>query len=69
MKEHFDYVENKSKLVLSQLVVSGMPKNLSGTNMFKAQCNHLVECIDVEETSNSKLNTAARLEIRGAPIS
>ena len=38
-------------------------KKRSGTNMFKAQRNRLVESVDTKETGSGKPNTAAWLEI------
>ena len=60
------YLANKSKGTPAQLTVEGTKdakKKRSGTNMFKAQRNRLVESVNTEETNNGKPNTGAWLEI------
>ena len=61
-----DYLANKSKGKAAQLTVEGAndsKKKRSGTNMFKAQRNRLVESVNTQETSNGKPNTGAWLEM------
>ena len=62
-----DHLTNKSRSTPDQLAVNGAndaKKKRSGTNMFKAQRNRLVESVDTEkETSSGKPNTAAWLAI------
>ena len=61
---YLDYLANKSRTP-AQLAVNGddAKKRRSGTNMFKAQRDRLVDSADTRETSNSKPNTGAWLEI------
>ena len=58
-----DYLANKSRAPTAQLAVEDNRKKRSGTNMFRAQRNRLVESADTEEPSSGRPNTAAWLQI------
>ena len=59
-----DYLTSKSKSTLAVNDTDDAKKKRSGTNMFKAQRNRLVESVDTEkETSGGKPNTGAWLQM------
>lgn len=58
-----EYLANKSKVTPAQLTIDDSKKRRSGTNMFKAQRNRLVDSDDVEDTNTRKVSGGAWLEI------